>query len=103
MFFFYRIWLEDYPSPDINLTSALVGLGSEFIKISYVTVIEYGNYPDAKAKLIEGGPGFNFVKVELIPGPSKGFNYTTSVYGTELKMSTNYKRELSKSVSKNYV
>ena len=67
------------------MTSAIIDLGREFVQINYVIALEYGFYPDARAKLLSGGPGHNYVRIELIPGLSRGFNYTMRIFGVELE------------------
>lgn len=50
-----------------------------------MTAFESGKNPDARAKLLDGGPGYDHVSIELIPGLSQDFNYTVKLYGVELE------------------
>lgn len=87
----------------VTLEKLTIGMNNEFVKITYVSVKERGGFCSARAFIAEGGPGFNFVAIDLIPGQPQSFNYTTEVYGEELQQSKFFKSVTRKLETKYYV
>jgi Transcription activator MBF2 len=73
----------------INIKPLTVTISMSNATITYVVGIEYGSYPDATIELLEGGPGYSFVKVIIAAGPSQGWNYTISIFGLDLGLPKN--------------
>ncbi|XP_077285012.1 uncharacterized protein LOC143910422 [Arctopsyche grandis] len=81
------------PLPELNITSIKTGVISDYVNITYITTEEIGGYPDARSRIDDGGIGYSFVTVELIPGPSQGFYYIVKIYGTEFDVPANFTRK----------
>ncbi|XP_077285021.1 uncharacterized protein LOC143910427 [Arctopsyche grandis] len=81
------------PVPGLNTTSIKTGVISDYVNITYITTEEIGGYPDARSRIDDGGIGYSFVTVELIPGPSQGFSYIVNIYGTEFDVPANFTRK----------
>ncbi|XP_077295898.1 uncharacterized protein LOC143918077 [Arctopsyche grandis] len=91
------------PQAGITLEKLTIGMNNEFAKINYVSVKEIGGFCSARAYIAEGGPGYNFVVIDMIPGPPQAFNYTTEVWGEELEKSKYFKSVTRKFETKYYV
>lgn len=72
-------------NPEQILIYSKIGLGLPNRVITFVTADEAGGNSDARARISDGGPGYDFVEVEIIPGPSQSYHYVITVYGRDLE------------------